>query len=73
VQLGLLAERQGDYPAAVVHFSHAIEREERNWQWYYLRSRVEHEAGEAAPAAADLEKARELNPQAACLNGEWTC
>jgi O-antigen ligase len=73
VQLGLLAERQGDYPAAVVHFSHAIEREERNWQWYYLRSRVEHEDGEAAPAAADLEKARELNPQAACLSGEWTC
>ena len=27
--------------------SHAIEREDRNWQWYYLRSRVEHEAGEA--------------------------
>jgi O-antigen ligase len=73
VQLGLLAERQGDYPAGVEHFSHAIEREERNWQWYYLRSRVEHEAGEAGAAATDLEKARELNPQAACLKGEWTC
>jgi tetratricopeptide (TPR) repeat protein len=73
VQLGLLAERQGDYPAAVEHFGHAIEREDRNWQWYYLRSRVEHEASEAAAAEADLEKARELNPQAACLAGEWTC
>ena len=73
VQLGLLAERQGDYPAALEHFGHAIEREDRNWQWYYLRSRVEHEAGEGAPATADLEKARELNPQAKCLRGEWTC
>jgi tetratricopeptide (TPR) repeat protein len=73
VQLGLLAERQGDYPSAIEHFGHAIEREDRNWQWYYLRSRVEHEAGEGAAAAAGLEKARELNPQAECLRGEWTC
>lgn len=73
IQLGLLAERQGNYPAAVVHFGHAIEREDRNWQWYYLRSRVEHEAGEAKAAQADLEKARELNPVAECLRGKWTC
>jgi O-antigen ligase len=73
VQLGLLAERQGNYPAAIVHFGHAIEREDRNWQWYYLRSRVEHEAGETETALTDLEKARELNPVAECLHGEWTC
>jgi O-antigen ligase len=74
VQLGLLAERQGDYPAAIEHFSHAIEREERSWQWYYLRSRVEHEGGETAAAKADLEKARELNPVAECLqHAGWTC
>jgi O-antigen ligase len=73
VQLGLLTERQGNYPAAITHFGHAIEREDRNWQWYYLRSRVEHEAGESKAALADLEKARELNPVAECLRGEWTC
>lgn len=73
VQLGLLAERQGDYSGATVHFGHAIDREDRNWQWYYLRSRVEHEAGEDAAAKADLERARELNPRAECLRGEWTC
>jgi O-antigen ligase len=73
VQLGLLAEREGNYPAAIEHFSHAIEREDRNWRWYYLRSLVEHEGGESAAAEADLEKARQLNPQAACLAGEWTC
>jgi O-antigen ligase len=73
VQLGLLAERQGDYRAAIEHFGHAIEREDRNWQWYYLRSRVEHEAGVTAKAKADLQRARKLNPQAPCLAGEWTC
>jgi O-antigen ligase len=73
VQLGLLSERQGDFGSAIVHFGHAIDREDRNWQWYYLRSRVEHEAGEDAAAKVDLERARELNPRAKCLRGEWTC
>ena len=75
VQLGLLAELQGDYQGAIVHFTHAIDREDHNWQWYYLRSRVEHEAGEEAPTEADLERARELNPRASCLNEgqSWNC
>lgn len=73
VQLGLLAERQGDYPGAIEHFSHAIDREDRNWQWFYLRSRVEHAAGDEEAAQADLERARELNPRSDCLSGEWAC
>jgi O-antigen ligase len=73
VQLGLLAELQGDYPTAISNFGDAIERENRNWQWYYLRSRAEHEAGEEGAAVEDLERARELNPLQRCLRGEWTC
>jgi O-antigen ligase len=74
VQLGLLAEAQGDYPTAIVHFGHAIDREDHNWQWYYLRSRVEHEAGDETAALADLEHARRLNPRAACLQADgWEC
>ncbi len=73
VQLGLLAERQGEYPLAIEHFTHAIDREDRNWQWFYLRSRIEHEAGDEAAAQADLERARQLNPRADCLDEEWTC
>lgn len=73
VQLGLLAELQGDYPTAIDHFTHAIDREDHNWQWYYLRSRVEHEAGDEAAARADLERARELNPRADCLREGWRC
>jgi tetratricopeptide (TPR) repeat protein len=69
VQLGLLSELQGDYPAAITHFTHAIEREDRNWQVYYLRGRVEEAAGDTAQAEADFEKARELNPRAPELQG----
>ena len=41
---------------AAERLSQAIDREDRNWQLYYLRSRVEHEAGDAA--------ARERRPRA---------
>lgn len=73
VQLGLLAERQREYPRAIEYFGQAIDREDRNWQWYYLRSRVEHAAGDGAAAKADLAKARELNPLDKCLRGGWPC
>lgn len=65
VQLGLIAlQIQGDYPTAIVHFTHAIEREDHNWQLYYLRSQAEQGAGDSAAAQADLERARQLNPRA---------
>lgn len=73
VQLGLLAESQGDYAAAVEHFSQAIDREDRNWQLYYLRSRVEEAAGERVAAKADLDRARRLNPLDECLQGKPSC
>jgi O-antigen ligase len=64
VQLGLLAELQGDYPTAAERLTQAIDREDRNWQLFYLRSRVEREAGNTAGAREDLERARRLNPRA---------
>ena len=73
VQLGLLAELQGEYEAASVHFTRAIEREDRNWQLYYLRSRVEHEAGDERAAQADLDRAGELNPREDCFSEGWNC
>jgi O-antigen ligase len=73
VQLGLLAELEGNYPVAVVHYTHAIEREDHNWQWYYLRSKSEHLEGDEAAARADLRRARELNPRASCLSEGWNC
>ena len=67
VQLGLLAQLQGEYDAAISHFTSAIDREGENWQWFYLRSKVEREAGDESAAHADLEKARDLNPLNPCL------
>jgi O-antigen ligase len=72
VQLGLLAQLQGSYPTATLHFTHAIQREDHNWQWYYLRALVEHEAGDRAAAQADLKRAQQLNPLATCLQ-RWSC
>jgi tetratricopeptide (TPR) repeat protein len=69
VQLALLAELQGDYTTASQRLTQAIAREDRNWQLYYLRARVEREAGDPAAARADLERARELNPRAPELRG----
>ena len=67
VQLGLLAESQGDYATAGERLSQAIDREDSNWQLYYLRARVEREGGDPVAARADLAEARRLNPEEACL------
>ncbi len=68
-QLGLLAEREGNYPAAVEWFDKAIDRESDNWLLFYLRARVEHEAGRNGAAERDLREARRLNPEEQCLEG----
>jgi O-Antigen ligase len=62
--LGLLNEAQGEYASASGRLSQAIHREDRNWELYYLRSRVEREAGHKEAARADFKRALELNPQA---------
>ncbi len=69
VQLGLLAELDGDNRTAIVRLTDAIDREDRNWQLYFLRSEIERKAGDDARANADLEKARQLNPRARILRG----
>jgi tetratricopeptide (TPR) repeat protein len=68
LQLGLLAESQGEYDLAAERMGQAIDREEGNWQLYYLRARIEHEAGNEAAARADLEEAKRLNPEEKCLD-----
>jgi O-antigen ligase len=67
VQLGLLAETQEDYATAAGRLGEAIEREDDNWQLYYLRARIQYRAGDEAAARADLEEAQRLNPQEQCL------
>lgn len=67
VQLGLLAQLEGDYATATSRLTEAIEREDRNWVLYYLRSKIERDAGNLAAARADLEQARRLSPLEECL------
>jgi O-antigen ligase len=78
LQLGLLAELEGEYAASVEYLSDAIDREDHDWQLYYLRARVfgaaadaATEAGETALArkyrreqASNLREAKRLNPRA---------
>jgi hypothetical protein len=71
VQLGLLAEVEGDYATATRQMSKAVDREEGNWLLYYLRARIEHERGAEAAALADRTRARELNPLERCLREGW--
>lgn len=67
LELGLIAEAQGDYATARARLTEAIDREDRNWILYYLRARVELAAGDEAAARADIEAARRLNPIESCL------
>jgi hypothetical protein len=62
LQLGLVAEQSGDLPRAAEMLGKAIDREDRNWVLYALRSRIEREAGEKAAAQRDYEEAHRLNP-----------
>jgi len=71
VQLGLLAEVEGDYATAAAQIGKAIDREEGNWILYNLRARIEHESGDEAAARADRARARELNPLEPCLHEGW--
>jgi hypothetical protein len=71
VQLGLLAELEGDYATGAEQMSKAIDREEDNWLYYYLRGRIEHQGGDLAAAEADLSRAQELNPLEKCLQEGW--
>lgn len=68
LQLGLVYESQEDFGTAAEMLTKAIEREEDNWLLYYLRARVEHEAGDEAAARADLREALRLNPREECLD-----
>jgi tetratricopeptide (TPR) repeat protein len=67
LQLGLLAQAQGDYPGAINRFGQAIDREDHNWTLYYLRAKAEHLAGQNEAAQNDLNEAKRLNPLETCL------
>lgn len=68
LQLGLLAQAQGNLPEAIDRFGQAIDREDHNWVLYYLRARAEHQAGQNEAAQKDLSEAEHLNPLETCIS-----
>jgi O-antigen ligase len=68
LQLGLLAQAQGEYPEAIHRFEQAIDREDQNWAYYYLLAKTEHQAGQKEAAQNDLSEAKRLNPLETCLS-----
>jgi O-antigen ligase len=68
LQLGLLAQLEGDYQGAIGRFGQAIDREDHNWTLYYLRAKAEHQAGQNEAAQNDLNEAKRLNPLETCLS-----
>jgi O-antigen ligase len=67
LQLGLIAQAQGENAEAIHRFGQAIDREDKNWTYYYLRAQVEHGAGQNEAAQNDLNEAKRLNPLETCL------
>jgi O-antigen ligase len=67
VELGLLAQAQGDFVTARERLGQAIDREEGNWVLFYLLARVESEAGDVGAAEAAIAEAQRLNPEELCL------
>ena len=68
LQLGLVAELEGDYAGASGRLQQAIDREEDDWVLYYLRARAAEQAGEVPTAHADQAEAQRLNPLEPCLS-----
>jgi hypothetical protein len=70
-QLALIAEFDGQHDVAIERLDQAIDREDGNWTFYYLRARNEHAAGRIEAATRDLAEARRLNPLEKCLGEGW--
>jgi len=64
IQLGGLAELEGNHTVAFEHYHEATKRETDNWQAWLLASGAAQAAGDETTADRYLERARELNPMA---------
>jgi len=67
VQSGLVEELRGRFPAALAALAQAAARDRGSWQIWYVRARVEREAGNARAAAASMRRARALDPRSPLL------
>ena len=69
VQLALVAEEAGDFPAARAEIDRAIDRAPNDWSLWYVASRIEQAAGDVEAAFANYGRAKALNPRAPRFRG----
>ncbi|MGO9788072.1 MAG: O-antigen ligase family protein [Solirubrobacteraceae bacterium] len=63
LQVALVLELGGDYPAAIAAAHRAVGDEPQNWSNWLTLSRLEAEAGHAGASVRAYRQARSLNPQ----------
>jgi len=70
LQEAFVLERIGEARSAVRAAREAVDRESTNWANWYVLSRIEAEAGNAAAAEEAYRRARELNPRSSLFDQE---
>lgn len=63
VQLALVEEQLGELDVARYWISEAIERADDDWRLWFIKARLETNAGDIDEARESLARARELNPR----------
>lgn len=69
LQLGLIAEQEGQFGSAAQWLDEAIKRAPRDYNLWIIAARIEGERGKAGPAVRDLREARRLNPNSSAFGG----
>jgi O-antigen ligase len=70
LQLSLVAERAGNFPAAREAIEEAIDRAPDDWSLWYVAARIERKAGDYDAAVEAFLRARALNPRAEIFRRE---
>jgi tetratricopeptide (TPR) repeat protein len=70
LQLGLLAEAQGNLRGAAHWLDEAIQRSQRDYSLWLTAARIEVKRGDAHAAKRDLAEARRLNPNSTAFTGK---
>ena len=69
LQLGLVAEAEGDFGTASHWLGEAISRSRRDYRLWLIAARIDAERGKGQAAVRDLNEARILNPNSTAFNG----
>jgi tetratricopeptide (TPR) repeat protein len=70
LELALIEERAGNFPAAREAIGEAIDRASDDWSLWYVAARIERKAGDDEAAAEAYSRAQSLNPRASVFAGE---